>query len=964
MLTVLDLLYVDQILRFLADEVREGNDIEKSPDRLPPNLTVLYENILEKCLHGLSAKQAQSLKSIFMWLTVSWHPLTTEWVDSLADIAGSLSGPQTLLSILWFFGIDTLSSDATSLLDIDLAELFEEYMDISMQRSSPRDGLRLQAKNRTIKDFFTGADSTHKLRSGISDAHRIVFLSTVEIILHRKAGTSQSLYQYSIEHSLMHWHKIKPAEHTKEEQAEVCKAFFQLITNDRYAEGLVEHPYCWCIQSITLANWGGPWYSWSNCAQVLPLPTEIKEYWQGKRGRLYPLAVALVRYWLQTIDVDMAVKAWKWANSVLGRNVEKDGLRHFGQSEILNLAGILSTDLDNRAHFAIASILASPEIRSNIDFAIQQLGKALNECQDAVFQIQCYARLAAIYIDQERWDDAIENCRLGLKSEQALVQKNDIVGQEKLVETCEAQSSLRVKLLRMHAVAMSALGMNIEAAESFREARQLSTEIVPAEHLFNELLCLQESPVELTDRLLDFKSIERLHFLTGASYDLGGGIHVPPTRIILPAVVKSQRVEEVIRIYREIIEALDTEQAGAPVRVDLARILWRLRYDKKDVRFLLNHVLDSVSEDRRYKLTDREPMSVAHSALLLMTDILLEEFRSCRKVEDKVQIVLQAKELPRRKFLASQPLITDAVWDPHSIAIAQMLRKIGPMSEYEQVMKKIFDKAIAGQSDDTKLNDSVYLISLSRILMMVPLLRKFGEMLYALHKNSAENKVEDNPNNKDDENGADSEDVVDEFLEHENDDGDDDEDSDDNDDDDDESPERDNEEYPDEEYPDYDNEPYPADDDEDDECRYELDYSYGEDLQEHENDKNDKGSEDPSYCDGICLPVTKFDHSGLLKPHYKCLICTDVRLCQSCYKTRMRWNADSTEKSVTDLDFCCPNGHYMRMPMERLCSVKVGTLEFEASKEGDEPTSITFPQLIEDIKVDWEKAWENLASGF
>ena len=77
----------------------------------------------------------------------------------------------------------------------------------------------------------------------------------------------------------------------------------------------------------------------------------------------------------------------------------------------------------------------------------------------------------------------------------------------------------------------------------------------------------------------------------------------------------------------------------------------------------------------------------------------------------------------------------------------------------------------------------------------------------------------------------------------------------------------------------------------------------------------------------------------------------------------MRWNADSISKTITDLDFCRPNGQYIRVPMEALCSAKKGTLEFAASEEKGEAYTIEFSQLIEDIKVAWEKAWEDFASG-
>ena len=455
------------------------------------------------------------------------------------------------------------------------------------------------------------------------------------------------------------------------------------------------------------------------------------------------------------------------------------------------------------------------------------------------------------------------------------VQESVVPGKTDLVESLPSQQSTRAELLRVQGVAMKGIGKNAEAAESFLEARQLSTEMVPVQQLFDELFCLSGRPALMVDRLLSFSPLDRLRVMTGDSEvgDVGHTTTVPPWRLLLPASVKSEKTDGIVSMYRELIKALDAEQAGAPIRVDLARILWRLRgnidsythaaqltivnedhaviqqdtlfnlksrpddgnrkdgasstgispdlssqssaasslLSVKEAKFLLNQVLDSLPPEGTYMLTDRDPLSVATSALLLMTDILMEEFRTTRKVEDKVQILLQAKELPRRRFIASQPLITDDIWSQYNTAVAHMLKKIGPMSEYEQVMTDMFDKAIAGLSDDTKFNDHVYRTSMSRIFMMEPSLHKSGEMLTVV------------------------------------------------------------------------------------------------------------GIDNGTYCcDGICLPFAWFDYweSDADDTYYKCLICTNCRLCQSCYETCMQWNTDPKTKLGTGFDFCCPNGQYIRNPVE------------------------------------------------
>lgn len=951
------MLYVDQTLRFLANTIREGNT-ENLLDSVPTNLAELYEAILRRSLQSFSADTIRSLKSIVMWLTFSHQPLTLERLGLLAE-STSLSSEQILSFVLRFFEVDVISKDTASLLGIEFTELFDDSIEISTENLFSGNSLRLQVKNRATEIFFSSTGPPHALRTNsISDAHRILFLSTVDIILKPKTG-NQSLHEYAIEHSLRHWYEIVPEEHTKDEQIQVCRTFVLLISDQRYAEGLARHPRVQFLADIIFDEWEEVWASWSSHALKLNMTIEEIGYWQDVNGALYPLVTALVRCWLKTIDAGRAVRAWRLANDVR-KTVRKTvrgeaSLRSYGERDAVRLAGILGDQLDSQAHLAIGSVLALSDFYTP-SAAIQEVRRALDNSRDAALRTRCYILLSSICIEAARWnddsheggrlEDAVEYCKLILEGEggtlllpktlekssslqemraasDSKMRESLIAGNTESAENLALRASTRAEVLRIQGLVMKGLGKNIEAAESFCAARQLSTGIGPVQQLFDELLCLKENHVMMVDRLLSFSPIDRLRFVTGNSYvgEPGHTISIPPERMILPASVKSQKSNEVVKIYREIIKALDAEQAGAPVRVDLARILWRLRYNiksqpyegptttgevvdeehaftgqgtiedleikpndetleagasdsrrfpkrndqsltasvflqVKEAKFLLNQVLDSVSGERTYKLTDRDPLSVAISALLLMTDILLEEFRSSKKVEDKVQILLQAKELPRRKFIASQPLITDDTWSQYNTAVAHMLRKIGPMSEYEQVMTNIFDKAIAGLKDDTRYNDRVYLTSMSRIFMLEPSLHKFGEMLTAVE---------------------------------------------------------------------WDEGIYP--------------------------------------CDGICIPVTVYDGNDSIEPCYQCLVCTNTKLCQRCYEIRVQWNRDPTIRSITDLDFCCPNGQYMRIPIGSW-NEGGGYVYSNSSHGGDERIPTEPKQLTEYLKKVWKDAWEDIASAF
>lgn len=875
-------------------------------DKMPVNLTGLYEVMLQRSEQGLRPESLPALRTIISWLVNCFLPLPLDWLDCLVTSKKALSGVDVLSFALQFFEVVSTSNDTASVPAIDATALFEESTDVSTESSSSKAGLRLQMKNRVTQTFFNNADSIEVLRPSFSSAHRIIFLDTVNIILQRKTD-NKAMYYYSVEHSLLHWNKIVPEEHTPEEQAEVCHAFAVLIRDCRYAEGLVGHQTLPVTPGRILApDWEDRWKDWSDHALKLSMDSDISDYWRDPKIAMHPLLTAFVRYWLQSVDAKKVYKAWWWANQteewvrsseVWGKPpVDERYYAYLSPSGwwdadelLIRLADILSTELDSQAHFAVALLLQQIDEPSG---AFDEFKLALMSCQDTVSRSRCYVKLASFCVARKEWSDALDYCKFALDVEQTTTQlgvsstgsdvhginaASDSMTQEISIRgntiTDEnigmQQSILHAEALRAQGTALMGLDRETEAANSFYEARQLSTEVVPVQDLLKELLCLQENPVSMIDRLLSFSSIDRLHFLTSDSLVLAQEVSIIPTRIILPAIIKSQRKDEVIKTYRELIRALDTEQAGAPIRIDLARILWRLRHDVGDVKLLLNQVLDGISEERRYALTEREPVDVAQSALWLMTDVLLDEFRSSKSIEDKRRILSEARELPRRSFLASQPLITDLVWNPYDIAIAYMLRKIGPMSEYQHIMHTIFEKAVGGLDDKTNINDVIYLTSLSRVFMMISSLRKVGERIYP----SEEDK-------------------------------------------------------------------------QDEEGMIDLGYS--------------------NSCHGICLPVVTFDDPEQI--HHKCLICMDSKLCESCYKTRMQWNANPTTIPSTDPEFCCANGQYLQLPREDEVVVQGGKV-YIYDEDWDEKNS---PGAVDveleddggrDVRTLWQKAWEDLAFG-
>lgn len=149
-----------------------------------------------------------------------------------------------------------------------------------------------------------------------------------------------------------------------EEQIEVCSKFVLLISDHRYAGGLVKHPRVRELKDVAFPESEKVWANWSSHALKLNLAPEAIEYWQDPGKALYPLSTALVQYWLKTLGVGKAIKAWRWAESI------------YGDGDAFRQASNLGGELDSQAYFAIALVLALDE-NNQMNSAVDQLQGAL-----------------------------------------------------------------------------------------------------------------------------------------------------------------------------------------------------------------------------------------------------------------------------------------------------------------------------------------------------------------------------------------------------------------------------------------------------------------------------------------------------------------------------------------------------------------------------------------------------------
>lgn len=914
--TNVGLLYAEQMLRFLGSFQRETaiNTVLDGP--MPSDVAEIYNLMLKRAQSKINPEYLPGMKLLVTWAVFAFRPLSLKEIGQIAGTIPLDEGvAEDIMSERLKSFFDTTYTDGLDVqIPIDSDILFEEALTVAHLGD---DKLQLELRDDSMKSFFGGDVEDTALRTTVSLAHYRLFWTSCETMRHCDATKSTTLDNYAAQYCLKHWYQIQPSELPPAQQAIACQYFANLIKQGHWSKSLRNLPSGPSTIEILgeVDDFKETWTRWSELAESLELEEDILTYWRnGHANALWPLAKSLLSDWLGAWDAPQAIKAYSLARATIkyteyrrlldksfdfDSNLPSDGTDGTTETittlmEVKSLAAAACSPESATSHFAIGAILSD---RGDHQNAICEHQISLELSTIPQQQIRSQISIAFAFRKLEEWDQAMPYCDAVLSYSSEPSTKNDsdsrsgAVGESDTTRNAGVGSptssyvvpqGYRSWALVMKAVALRRAEKNGEAACCYRDGRLCRPTIVPPGDLHSELKCHWWNDGDYTaimDTLMhSFKPIERLNLLTSPT--LVDDEEALPSHLIQQAVAKTGRHEDMVKLYKEVIKTLDAEEAGSPLRYRLASTQVALNHDIPAAKVLLNQIFDSVHDSMVYKLSDEDVIDVLMDSSDLITQLLLSDFRNSSSADDKVQIMLELKDIPNRS-LSSCALVTPSTWHGVRLALAKMLQKIGPASEYQAVMNQVFEECLVNLCDSTDANDSENVFILGKLLAMMPgtRLRRYAELVISTFQQDL------NPAEK----------------------------------------------------------------------------------KETEKAEDDEKDSSKIYCNGHCLPVTKFDPWN--QKLYVCLFCPNVAICESCHRTRMEWNSGS--KPDDESDFCCDNGMYLKAPIEGYLGMENGVLSVTrianglgSEHEGDKVEKIEFAKLLQEIEVAWKKAWEDHWAGF
>ena len=193
------------------------------------------------------------------------------------------------------------------------------------------------------------------------------------------------------------------------------------------------------------------------------------------------------------------------------------------------------------------------------------------------------------------------------------------------------------------------------------------------------------------------------------------------------AAWKCKKEDFLIKTYNTLITEADKYNIGARVRNQLATVYRFVFPNYKEAKRLLFEILD----EKRHVAFDDADEDFVFLARLQIADILTEQFRTA--VDPKEKAILCGE----MKNLALQHSLTMSNgFEPYesqtTVSLALMLGKLGPTSEFQDLMEKTFRKGIDSLTDTEAWNDSMGFRLLAKVLAFIPELRRDAQIAYSL----------------------------------------------------------------------------------------------------------------------------------------------------------------------------------------------------------------------------------------
>lgn len=421
-----------------------------------------------------------------------------------------------------------------------------------------------------------------------------------------------------------------------------------------------------------------------------------------------------------------------------------------------------------------------------------------------------------------------------------------------------------------------------------------------------------DDPAAIVNAVKSWTPLERLAWATWKYDD-----HDEQHQAFQRSCGRANEAEFMVNTYKEIINLLDAVDSGAPMRFELALAQWRVCGDLAAAKELADEILETESDGSDYKFTGQDSSWTMVQTIDLISDVLYEQFRTSADPVRKAAIIAEMKGVTSRP-LARSVSSWKSMLNHHQLVLARMVKKMGPMVEYQEILQQAFDVCYDSLTDNVGWNDSENLQSMAMALDIMGGFEKEARTLVSAVF-SIMDKSLDAKEGEDDADGEDEdENKAQDGKDAESADG------------------EENEE-------DADGDGDSANDDNGDAA------STTSTLPTDEGDLLG----DTWHCDGECTDNTTF-RAWKGRSLYFCTICANISLCAPCFAKRQAYNdGTSTPHATVGAEYCGRSHRYLKGPVEGWKGVTDGVVMLEG-EEG-----VAFKEWLRRLKEErWKGAWE------
>ncbi|PGH06161.1 hypothetical protein GX51_02549 [Blastomyces parvus] len=940
------MLYVDHMLRRYNSIGREGAVLKDLESSFPDSLQSAYDILLTEVQQRRTSEHLQIFKQLLLWLAFSKRLLTVGEAEGLA----TLLDQDRSYSV-----IEEVEGKSSSILritpsiyeenrdeEIDEAENFLDDDSVASNMIADDNAAILQFLDRSLRDYFRSADvGESTLRTKPSSAHLTMFATCVDVICGRynsayEAGENQ-LKDYAINFWVDHLLELDPLSTTEPDLVRVIESLFLILNNENNAAKELESGpdyrelfgktvkrqnkflssvSTWVRRASTLENYrltdGAK--SWIESAVQSPLKIMV------------PLAHGHISNWFQEIHAENEPFGFAAGALLMTDLCTPISAKHITDAKNIKMFADVFSDIpkDETAYRAIGLTLKEyGHYDEGIVACDAALGISTSEAdrfRTLVVLAQIYAQL---YEDEEEDEEEDEGADEGADEgedggEDDVESKSGNAGKDPnqynaiaYKTICEALSNRpsvddpttekEARLLIREALLIrgdceQAMDRLDEAVKSYGEARTICpSEILDGVSLngITGILGEQSRFVEFMDNVEQWTFWERMAWLT----DDDDNRH----DMFRQAATTTGKEDFLIRTYEEIIAYLDRSKSSAGIRWELASFYHTIKGDFEKAKPLFYQIIDGDSFIN--PATGDDDLSNLSEAQLALADIIYEEFRRAETVEKKMASMNELKSLQTRRRRAAVD-DGDVYETSSSIVLANMLRKMGPAHEFQDLLEKTFQTCIASLTDDRGWNDQNSLCLLAKVLASVGGLEREAQIAYSAQFYIIDPRVEHNWGGDEESDwSTDSEDG---------------------------------------------SKGSGAASDAGSGATGSAS-SAGTPTSEIEEQEEDFAPDTDYICNGECEDDT-IDcwDTG---PVYLCMICSNCDLCAECYQKRQALNEDSTENNHWRL-YCGAKHWYIEGPVEGWKGIKDGYMTI-----GEEKTKFT--DWLEEIRSSkWKRAWE------